>query len=109
MGKLPGYLKVHSITIEPLEGVYSHGNKYGDPVTHRCFVDNGTTLQLDSEGNEVVSSARVFMDSGADIPVLSRVTIQRKGAKKRVTYVIDVKERDGGGLPTPDHLELVLR
>ncbi|MGH3834097.1 MAG: hypothetical protein ACRDSF_00115 [Pseudonocardiaceae bacterium] len=90
--------------MEPFEGNFSHGPKYGEAFTYRCFVDDGRTLQLDKDGAEVVSSARAFGNLIDGILVESRVTVNGK-----TTYVIDVKRREGKGLPTPDHLEIILR
>jgi hypothetical protein len=104
MGSIPAFLLIHSITIEPRIGSYSHGPQYGPAVTYECFVEDGTTLQRDREGQEVVSTSRVFLALEADCPVESRVTVNG-----RETTVLDVKRRDGGSLPVPSHLELILR
>lgn len=104
MGSIPGWLLTHQIIVEPFEGSYSHGAKYGPSFVYKCFVDEGRTLQLDREGNEVVSSSRAFGPLVDSIPIESRVKVNG-----RTTFVIDVKRRDGKGLPTPDHLELILR
>lgn len=104
MSALPEFLLTHSIAIEPLIGRHSNGPEYGPTVTYRCFVDDGTSLQLSREGIEVVSTAKVYLQLSANVPVDSRATF-----RGRVTTVLDVKRRDGGGLPTPDHLEVMLR
>lgn len=103
--RIPGYLLTHTIQIEPFLGNYSHGPKYGPGVSYPCFVEDRTTLQLDREGREVVSSSTVYIgDLSAVIPVQSRGTVNG-----RDSIVLDVKRREGKGLPTPDHLEVILR
>lgn len=104
MGNIPRWLLRHRITVEPFEGNFSHGPKYGAAFVYKCFVDDGRTLQLDKDGAEVISSARAFGVLTDKIPIESRVTVNG-----RVTFVMEVKRRDGGGLPTPDHLEVILR
>ncbi|MGH7954757.1 MAG: hypothetical protein ACREOZ_02225 [Gloeomargaritales cyanobacterium] len=97
---------VHSIEVEPLLGQFSQGPSYGTKVViDKCFVEDETTLQRDKNGQEVVSSCMVLInDLTTDIPLDSRVTVNG-----RRTTVLNVKRRDGGGLPTPDHLEVILR
>ncbi|MCA1624164.1 MAG: hypothetical protein LC778_10255 [Acidobacteria bacterium] len=105
MGTIPKFLLRHKIIIEPLLGQYSQGPSYGSPITYACFIDDQTTLQRDRDGAEVVSSATIFIgDLAAEIPLDSRAIVNG-----RETTVLNVKRRDGGGLPTPDHLEVILR
>jgi hypothetical protein len=104
MSALPEFLLTHTMVVEPLLGRYSHGPQYGDPVTHRCFLDDGTSLVLSREGVEMVSSAKAYLQLNAEVPLDSRVTVN--GQERTV---IDVKRRDGKGLPTPDHLEVILK
>lgn len=123
--EIPDYLLVHTIVIEPFRGNSTHGPEYGAENVYPCFVDDTTTMQLSKEGEEVVSSSRVFMKLGNNVPLESRaipvfmgylqyqaLNDEQKTEQKRISrqsLVLDVKRRDGGGLPTPDHLELMLR
>lgn len=125
MGKVPGFLLVHTIVVEPLLGNYSQGPSYGDFTPYRCYIDEQTTMQRDRDGNEVVSSSTVIAELGADIPLDSRVTllfmklvkylslsnIERNALLEaaKTTIVLETKKRDSGGLPAPDHLEIVLK
>ena len=104
MSPLPEFLLTHTMVVEPLLGRYSHGPQYGPAVTYRCFLDDGTSLQLSREGVEVVSTARVYLQLSANVPLDSRVTVNG-----RERTVIDIKRRDGKGLGTPDHLEVILK
>lgn len=122
---LPEYLYQHTLVVEPFLGNSSHGPEYGGESTYPCLVDDTTTLQLDAEGKQVVSSSRVFLPLGSNVPLESRVRtlfvkqdsyIDLPEPEKitlketsRESLVLDRKRRDGGDLPTPNHLELILR
>lgn len=104
MGDLPAFLLRHSVVIEPFEGEGPFGPEYGDQVTEQAFVDDKRRLVRDAAGAEVVSETTVYMRLAADCPTGSRVTVNG-----RTTYAISASRRDGGGLPTPDHLEVALK
>lgn len=104
MGSLPAWLLRHEVLVEPFEGTGPFGPQYGDQVTERAFVDEKRRLVRDAQGAEVVSETTVYMRLDAVCPAESRVTVN-----DRTTYVITASRRDGGGLPTPDHLEVNLQ
>lgn len=103
--KLPGFWLRHRVTVEPYEGSSANGPIYGAPVSVRCFLEESSELTRTSDGTERVSTARYFarLDT-IEAPPQSRVTLP----SGRVATVIDVARHDGGGLPTPDHLEVRL-
>ncbi|WP_433426346.1 hypothetical protein ACQP1V_42710 (plasmid) [Microtetraspora malaysiensis] len=101
---LPAWLMRHTAVIEPFEGDGAYGAVYGDPVTARCLVDDERRMVRDAQGTEVVSDTTVFFPPGTVCPEGSRVTVNG-----RTTTVITSFSRDGGGLPTPDHVEVVCR
>lgn len=103
MGGIPGFLLRHTVTVEPFEGEGPFGTTYGAPVEVRCFVDEKRQLVRNNEGSEVVSSTTVYMPLNTVCPVGSRVTVN-----DRTTTALTSSRRDGGGLPTPDHLEVNL-
>jgi hypothetical protein len=70
----------------------------------RCLVDDERRLVRDAQGAETVSDTTIFFPPGTHCPEGSRVT-----TNGRVTTVIASYARDGGGLPTPDHVEVVCR
>lgn len=100
---IPGFLLRHTVTVEPYVGQGAYGEVYGPAVTVRCFVDDRRRLVRNSEGDEVVSESRLMCRLTEDIPPESRVTLNG-----RVTTVLATSRMDGGGLPTPDHLEVAL-
>lgn len=104
MGSVPVVLLRHTVQIEPFEGEGPFGPEYGAQVTERAFIDDKRKLVRDAEGVEVVSETTVYMRLNATCPAGSRVTVNG-----RVTYAITASRRDGGGLPTPDHLEVALQ
>lgn len=105
MSRIPGWLLRHRITVEPYRGASSKGPIYGPPQTVRCFVDEQTRTVRSPGGEEVTSSSTAYAAPGTVVPALSRVTLP----SGRVTTVIAVLNRDAGGLPTPDHVEIQLQ
>jgi len=104
MGAIPAFLLRHQVTIEVLEGEGPFGPLYGPPVEARAFVDQRRRLVRSASGSEVVSETTVYLPPGTVCPPGSRVTLP-SGA---VSTVITTSVRDGGGLPTPDHVEAAL-
>lgn len=103
---LPEILLRHTVTVEPYRGTESWGQPtYAAAYEVACFVDNKRRLVRAADGHEVVSETTVYAPLDTDCPVDSRVTLASDGRQARV---LDVKRRDGGGMPTPDHLEIVL-
>ncbi|MEU6342220.1 hypothetical protein ABZ883_14910 [Streptomyces sp. NPDC046977] len=105
MGRLPRRFMRREVTVEPYLGDGSHGPLYGPPTTVRCFLEERTRRVRDAEGREVTSSSTVYSDLAANCPPESRVTLPGG----RQTTVIAALRHDGGGLPTPDHLEVQLQ
>lgn len=103
---LPGFLLRHEVTVEPYEGDSAYGPQYGALVAVRCFLEEKTRLVRAPGGDEVTSSATVRCRLDAvTAPPKSRVTLP----DGRRTTVINFARHDGGGLATPDHLELQLQ
>ncbi|NUK22069.1 hypothetical protein [Streptomyces lunaelactis] len=102
--KVPGWLLGHTVTVEPYEGSSANGPKYGPPVSVACLHEDQIKLVRNPAGEEVTSSAVFYAQRGPAIPAKSRVTLP----SGRKTTVIVVADHHGGGLPTPDHLEVRL-
>lgn len=105
MSRIPGWLLRHRITIDPYLGDSSTGALYGPPQQVRAFVDEQTRVVVSPGGEQVTSSSTAYTAPGTTAPPLSRVTLP----SGRVTTVIAALPRDGGGLPTPDHVEIQLQ
>lgn len=102
--RLPRHLLPHRATVEPYQGETAYGPSYGAPTTVRCLIEYTRRVTTDDEGREVHSEATVYTRLGEHVPPESRITVDG-----RTTYAETVRRRDGGGLPTPDHLEITLR
>ncbi|MGW4850147.1 hypothetical protein ACWEPZ_02800 [Streptomyces sp. NPDC004288] len=102
--RIPRFLMRHEVSIEPYLGDTSKGPTYGAAVPVRCFLDAATRMVRSPAGEQVTSSSTVYADPGTVTPTGSRVTLP----DGHVTTVIWCKDRDGGGLPTPDHVEIAL-
>ena len=97
------FLLTHTVTVEPYLGSAGTGPTYGPAASIRCFVDDQRRKVNNTLGETVISEAMVICPLDTTAPPKSRVTVNG-----RTAYVITAKRRDGGGLPTPDHLELML-
>lgn len=102
MARFPRRFMPHRITIEPYLGDTSHGPSYGPPAIVQCFLDAKVRMVRSPNGREVTSTSTAYCPLDTQCPAESRVTLPT-GA---TTIVIAALRRDGGGLPTPDHLEV---
>ncbi len=97
------FLLRHQIVVEPYLGQAASGPRYDGPTTVACFVDDKRRKVRNEVGDEVISESTVYCRLETVAPPKSRVTVNGREA-----FVITAARRDGGGLPTPDHLELFL-
>ncbi|MFI6606851.1 hypothetical protein [Streptomyces sp. NPDC050507] len=101
---IPGWLLVHTVEVAPFEGDGAYGPVYGATATVRGFLDEQTRLVRSPGGDEITSTSTVYTRLTETIPAKSRITLPGG----RTTTVIAALRRDGGGLATPDHLEVQL-
>lgn len=100
----------HTLTVEPFLGQAGSGEAlYGATFTLEGFCDAKVRkvrvpMTPSNTGDEVISEATFYTDPGPTIPTDSRVTLP-SGRQSRVLAVLD---RDGGSLPVPSHLEIVI-
>lgn len=107
MSVIPGFLLRHTVAVEAYQGDSAYGEVYAAPVAVRCFLEQRTRTVRNPTGQEVVSSGTLYARLDEALAVClaeSRVTLPG-GA---TTLVIAALPHDGGGLPTPDHLEVQL-
>lgn len=103
MAGLPAFLRRHTVVIEAYEGTNSLGERlYATAVTVLGFVDETRQLVRAATGEEVTAEATVIVPLETVCPPDSRVTLPTG----RAARALIAKRRDGGGLPTPDHLEI---
>ncbi|MFF9844615.1 hypothetical protein [Streptomyces sp. NPDC013740] len=101
---LPSFMLGHQVTVEPYLGASAYGPRYGSPTSVRCFLDQQTRTVRSPTGQEVTSTSTFYARPGLVCPAESRVTLP----DGRQTRVIARLERSGGGMPTPDHVEVQL-
>jgi hypothetical protein len=109
---IPAAWLIHTITVEPYVGVTSMGVEiYDAPVQIPCFVEEKirhvrSANSQSATGDELDSTASAYCELtyATVATAVSRVTLP----SGRVTYVLEALRRDGGALPVPSHLELVL-
>jgi len=64
------------VTIEPFTGVNAYGEpQYGAAVQYSAFVQRKTKLVRDRMGQEVVSTAQVYLDGSVDVGIQDRITL----------------------------------
>lgn len=102
MGSIPRRFLRHRVIVEPFTGEGPYGEKFGSPVEVRCLVEDKRHRVLDDKGTQVTASAVFRAPLATVCPVRSRVTLP----DGRKTTAVRVARHDGGGLPTPDHLEV---
>lgn len=101
MGSIPAWMLVHTVIIEPRLGISGHGPTYGPPEEHDCLIDDVEKLDRAARDQEALDPVEFWLVPGAVVPVGSRVTI-----RGRIATALKVATRDGGGLPTPDHVQV---
>jgi hypothetical protein len=107
---LPPEALQHTLTVEPYLGQAGSGDAlYGAAFTLVGFCDQKNrkirvAMTQTNTGDEVLSEATFYTDRGPTVPTDSRVTLP-DGRQSRVLAVLD---RDGGTLPVPSHLEIVI-
>lgn len=95
----------HTADIAAYTGTDGFGNPvYAAAVTVACFQDDKRRLVRQNTGDEVISETTLYAQLGLTCPVNSQATL----SDGRVARVLQVLTRDGGTLPVPSHLEIIL-
>jgi hypothetical protein len=91
--------------IEPCTGAGAFGDAFNAATTVAGFLsDQRRRIRNSTTGEELLSPATLYVELTVTAPAGSRVTLP----DGRTTTVAEANPKDGQGLPTPDHLELVL-
>jgi hypothetical protein len=103
MGRVPGWLLRHRITIEPFTGVW---DQFDPPVSGvRCAIQEKIITSTGQAGVLRVASLTIVTQLGVRCPAGSRVTL----ADGRRGYAAAVVDHDSAGLPAvPDHQEIAV-
>jgi hypothetical protein len=104
VGALPAFLLTHRMVVEPYLGASGNGPTYGRPVEVACFVEPARSTARGGETRTAIGSATVYAPLDTVISPESRVTLEGRRVE-----VVSVVRHDGGGLPTPDHVEIVVQ
>ena len=97
----------YSVSVERTTGPTAYGPGFATATTESAMIDPGNKLIRGPDGDQVVSSARVFLPLATTaVPVGSRVTLPSTFGST-VAIVLSVLPH-ASGLGTPDHLELML-
>lgn len=99
MGALPEYLLVHTVTVEPYQGVWG---SYGAARTVRCMLQETANSSPAQAGATRANMLSFWTRLGEDVPAGSRIVLP----DGRVGYAASATRKYGGGLPTPDHLKV---
>lgn len=102
MGRVPPALLRHRITVEPATATWG---TYGPARAVRCFLDEkiatSAAMGTTAAGGERITRFTAIADPDEVLPEGSKVTL----GDGRVGYIVASARHDGGGLPTPDHVE----
>ena len=96
----------HPVTVKRWQGEGAYGPVYDTPTIESGYISGRTRMVRDKTGAEVVSSATIALPR--DTPPIqpgSLVTLPPSHGG-RTALVLTVAVGDGGGQPTPDHIEL---
>lgn len=105
MATIPEWLLLHTVVIRRYLGAGATGARFGPDEVTSCFAEDARRLIRNDDGQEVVSETTFYcLPTVATIPPESEVDVNG-----RTTTVIVARRRDGGGLPTPDHMEVSLK
>lgn len=99
---------VHTVTVTPKTGDGPEGATYGNPYAIACFVDDRRRIILGPAGEQIVSETTIYAPTATpNVPLDSVVAIGAPHPAQSAT-VVGFSRHDGGGLPTPDHVEILL-
>ena len=100
---------VHTTDVQRFTQTGAEGDEW-DAVDEAlpCFISDKRRLVRAANGEQVIAETTVlYPKSTPDIPVDSLITLPALFGG-RTSTVLSVSRHDGGGLPTPDHLEVAI-
>jgi head-tail adaptor len=100
MSNVPAWLLRHTCTVEPYQG----WALYGAPYELQCFIAENLAA-AGPTGTERIAQITIVARKDADVPAGSRITL----GDGRRGYAAAVAVHDGGGFPTPDHMEIAMQ
>lgn len=103
MKRLPSFLQKDEVTVTPTEGYGSSGPIQGDSFTFQALFKGEHEMVVNSDGDEIVSSGRIF--TSADINISVGDVIEVLGNKYDVLTVENHRDLLSGDF---SHLEVVV-
>ncbi|WP_293787761.1 hypothetical protein [uncultured Aeromicrobium sp.] len=105
MAEIPYSYLYASVDVETYVGTGAYGDRYADPVSRRCAIDDTRRLVRSSDGQEVVSETTLITrrEYKAQFTPGSKVALP-----DRVAKVIKASELTDGGRGAWQHLEVAL-
>lgn len=101
--KIPSFLLIHTVDIEPFLGNGAYGPQYGSKVSYKARMEPKRSLVRDKDGNQAVAELKGFFDyQGDDVLAESKVTWQNK------KYIV-ISSQPQYGLHDVSHIEVMLR
>lgn len=101
---MPKALLSHTVAVRDYESNGPYGPSYGDSYVVSCYFEKKHELVRDSNGQEIVSSARAFMQPNHEPPPKSIVTFEGEDYE-----VITSARFDDPIARKPHHTEVTLR
>lgn len=99
----------HEVRIERFAGGGPRGDQFDPVFTALAAIDDRTKQVVDGNGSEAASQTTVVLPRPVGfIPPGSKVTLPATHGG-RTSFVIACRVADGGGQPTPDHVEVNLQ
>lgn len=96
---IPGWMLRHRCTVEP----YEQWGVYGPARTLTCFIQENLA-SAGPTGTERLAQITIYCRLGENVPPGSRIQL----VDGRRGYAHATVRQDGGGLPTPDHLQIAM-
>lgn len=101
---------LHDVTIERFAGAGATGPTYADAADSTGFVDDGAKLVTGMTGEEITSTARVYLPvTTPAVPLRSMVTLPSEFGGRRSEVISVARRVLDGSEDLPEHLELVLQ
>lgn len=104
--KIPGALMPHQVIIRAHEGTGANGEIFSAPVVARAYIEDQAGVVIDGTGQEVPTSAQVWLDPERVAPPLSEITIWPASPRQRIARVITANRFEHPGAPSHLHLHL---
>lgn len=86
--RIPPALLPHQLTVRPYQGTGPYGDVFGEPSTHRAFVEDHRRLVVSASGEEVISETTAYTTLDVAAPVGSQVTVWAGTPHERTARVI---------------------